>query len=303
VNGLLNINKPSGMTSRRVVDIVARCAETKRVGHAGTLDPLASGVLVVCLGWATRLVSFIQDRRKTYRARFLLGHRSDTDDVTGALVEIPDAPRPTRAEVESALRAFVGQIMQIPPQFSAVHVAGRRAHNLARRGDPVALEPRPVQVHRIDLVGYEFPDLALEIECGSGTYIRSLARDLGKALGCGGVMSALVRTRAGEFSIESAVTIDDVAARPIAEVLIPPLAAVRDFPRYSCTPADLGQLTRGRPLLCPVESSYPPDVSVALVDACGQLQALAAYDAAEHVLRPRQVFLPGCSGNGNRDCS
>ncbi|MGE5192466.1 MAG: tRNA pseudouridine(55) synthase TruB [Deltaproteobacteria bacterium] len=298
MNGLLNVNKPSGMTSRRVVDIVARRAGTKRAGHAGTLDPLASGVLVICLGWATRLVAFLQDRPKTYLARFLLGRTSDTDDVTGELIEVPDAPKPPRAAVETALRAFVGEIMQVPPRFSAVHVAGRRAHKLARRGKPVQLEPRPVQVHRIDLIGYEFPELELEIECGSGTYIRSLARDLGNALGCGGVMSALVRQRSGDFSLATAATIEELATRPIAELLIPPLAAVADFPRYTCTPADLDQLTRGRPLLCPAEPPYPADAFVALLDAAGQLQAIAVFDAAEHLLRPRQVFLPGCSGKG-----
>src|SRR5580765_8523123 len=127
MNGLLNIHKPSGMTSRRVVDLVTRVAGTKRVGHAGTLDPLASGVLVVCVGWATRLVSYIQERPKTYSARFLLGRRSNTDDVTGEVVEVASARAPRRDEVEAALQVFVGTVMQIPPQFSAVHVAGVRA--------------------------------------------------------------------------------------------------------------------------------------------------------------------------------
>jgi len=294
--GLLIVNKPSGMSSRRVVDIVARRAATKRVGHAGTLDPLASGVLVVCLGWATRLVPFIQDRRKNYRARFLLGRHSDTDDVTGEQREVPHAPRPTRAQVETALGAFVGEIMQVPPQFSAVHVGGRRAHEMARVGKTVPLEPRPIQIHSITLVEYEFPELVLEIECGSGTYIRSLARDLGDDLGCGAVLSELVRQRIGDFSLERAVTVDDLAIRPLAELLLPPLAAVADLPRHSFQPADADQLTRGRPLLCPPECRYPAGSDVALIDAAGQLQALAEHDAAEHVLRPRQVFLPGCSG-------
>src|SRR5665213_3403164 len=143
--GLLNINKPSGMTSRRVVDIVARLAGTKRVGHAGTLDPLATGVLVVCLGWATRLVSYVQDRPKTYSARFLLGRRSDTDDVTGEVVETPVIEVPSRSQVEELLQTFVGTIQQVPPQFSAVHVDGVRAHKMARKGKAVNIEPRPVE--------------------------------------------------------------------------------------------------------------------------------------------------------------
>src|SRR5579872_3711325 len=162
--GLLSINKPTGMTSRRVVDIVARRAGTRRVGHAGTLDPLASGVLVVCVGWATRLVGFVQEYRKVYRASFLLGRTSATDDVTSDLVEAPQSSRPTRLQVETALRNFVGEISQVPPQFSAVHVGGERAHKLARRGATVAIEPRIVAVHRIDLIEYDFPKLELSIE-------------------------------------------------------------------------------------------------------------------------------------------
>jgi tRNA pseudouridine55 synthase len=294
--GLLNVNKPSGMSSRRVVDIVARQAGTRHVGHAGTLDPLASGVLVVCLGWTTRLVPFLQEHRKTYRARFLLGSKSDTDDVTGKVTEVADASRPKRIQVEAALQSFVGGIMQVPPQFSAVHVGGRRAHQLARRGKPVRLEPRPVQIDNIRLLGYEFPDLEVEIDCGSGTYIRAIARDLGSALGCGGLMSALVRERIGDFSIATAVTIEEVSARPLAELLIPPLTAVADLPRHTCTPIDSDQLVRGRPLLCPAEFQSPSGTLVALLDADGQLQALAEHDLAECLLRPRQVFLPGCSG-------
>jgi tRNA pseudouridine55 synthase len=299
MDGLLNVNKPSGMSSRRVVDIVVRRAGTKRVGHAGTLDPLASGVLVICLGWTTRLVPFLQEQRKTYRARFRLGRTSDTDDATGTVTEVADASRPTRIQVETALRSFVGGIMQVPPQFSAVHVGGRRAHQLARRGKPVPLEPRPVEVHRIRLIGYGFPDVEVEIDCGSGTYVRSLARDLGNTLGCGGLMSALVRERIGDFSIATAVTIEDITARPLAELLLPPLAAVADLPCHTCTPIDCQQLIRGRPLLCPAEFLCPTGSLVALVDAAGQLQALAEHDLSEHLLRPRQVFLPGCSQKGD----
>jgi tRNA pseudouridine55 synthase len=214
------------------------------------------------------------------------------------LTDVPDAPRPARGDVARALGAFVGDILQVPPQFSAVNVAGRRAHSLARRGKTVTLEPRQVRVHRIEMLSYEFPDLELEIECGSGTYVRAVARDLGNALGCGAVMSALIRQRIGDFSVESAVTTEELATRPVAEILIPPLAAVADFPRFSCAPADLDRLTRGRPLLCSARCAFPPDGTVALVDASGQLQALAVYDDAERLLRPRQVFLPGCSGNG-----
>jgi tRNA pseudouridine55 synthase len=294
--GLLIVNKPSGMSSRRVVDIVARRAGTKRVGHAGTLDPLASGVLVVCLGWATRLVSFIQDRPKTYVARFLLGRRSDTDDVTGEQTEVCDAPQPTRADVEAALPMFVGEILQVPPQFSAVHVGGQRAHAMARLGKTVSLEPRPVQIHRMTLLRYEYPELELEIDCGSGTYIRSIARDLGNHLGCGALLGELVRQRIGEFSLANSVSIDDLSTLPMEELLRQPLEAVADLPRHNLRLLDCDQLVRGRALLCPAGCQHPAGSLVALVDEDGQLQALAEHDADQHLLRPRHVFLPGCSG-------
>ncbi len=294
--GLINVNKPSGMSSRRVVDIVARLAGTKHVGHAGTLDPLASGVLVVCIGWATRLVAFIQDRPKIYTARFLLGQRSDTDDSTGTIVEAPHAPPPSHAAVATALCSFAGDILQVPPQFSAVHVGGKRAHKLARRGKTVSLEPRPIQIHRIVLTNYDFPILDVEIECGSGTYIRSIARDLGNALGCGGLMSALVRTQIGDFTLASTVSINALNTRPIAEHLLPPLTAVAHFTRHAITPADIAVLIRGRPLLCPADTAFATDSLIPLVDSAGDLQAFAEYDAAARLLRPRQVFAPGCSG-------
>jgi tRNA pseudouridine55 synthase len=291
MHGLLNIHKPTGMTSRRVVDIVARLASTKRAGHAGTLDPLASGVLVVCVGWATRLVTFIQDRPKTYAARILLGKRSDTDDITGTITEVEEAPHPTREAVESALNSFTGTIMQVPPRYSAVHVAGRRAHKLARRGETVSLDARPVHIHRMHLAGYRYPEVDVEIECGSGTYIRSIARDLGDALGCGGVMSGLVRRAIGDSTIADAVSIEELLSRTIEELLLPPLAAVAHLPRWTCTPADREELVRGRPL--PVLSEPPPpdDAMVALIDDAGQLLALGEYDSTEHLLRPRQVFV------------
>ena len=288
--GLLNINKPSGMTSRRVVDIVARVAGTKRVGHAGTLDPLATGVLVVCLGWATRLVSYVQSRPKTYSARFLLGRRSDTDDVTGEVVETNGGEAPPTALVEELLQTFVGTIQQIPPQFSAVHVDGVRAHKMARQGKTVDIEPRPVDVHRLTLVDYSYPELAVDIECGSGTYVRSIGRDLGNALGCGAVMSALVRRSIGEFTLDSAVTPEVLDQRGISEFLLPPLGAVAQLARFTCLPADRDELARGRSLACPASVDWACGSKVAIVDVDENLLALGEFDGARQLLQPRQVF-------------
>jgi tRNA pseudouridine55 synthase len=288
--GILNINKPSGMTSRRVVDVVARQAGTKRVGHAGTLDPLATGVLVVCLGWATRLVTFVQDRPKTYSARFLLGRRSNTDDVTGEVVEAVGAAAPPRALIEELLQTFVGTILQVPPQFSAVHVDGQRAHQVARQGRSVNIEPRPVTIHRITLVAYAYPELDVDIECGSGTYVRSIGRDLGNALGCGALLSALVRRSVGEFSLDSAQTLDSLGQGKITDFLLPPLCAVAHLPRFVCLPADRSELARGRPLACAAPANWAAGLPVAVVDPDENLLALAEYDDARQLVQPRQVF-------------
>lgn len=288
--GLFNIKKPIGMTSRRVVDIVSRLAPTRRAGHAGTLDPLASGVLVVCVGWATRLVPYVQERAKTYRAKFLLGRRSDTDDVTGNVVEVAAAPRLERAQIAAALPQFIGKFEQVPPQFSAVHVAGRRAHELARRGAVLTIEPRTVSVHRLEIVDYHYPELDLLIECGSGTYVRAIGRDLGLALGSGAVMAALVRERIGDFSLASAINLDRLVPASIGNHLLPPLAAVSHFRRHVCSAAECAEITRGRPIAWPPSLSSATGEFITLLTPAGALLALARLDADQQLLRPQQVF-------------
>ena len=210
-NGFLNIFKPRGLSSRAVVDQVQRLLRERgltrgtlpKLGHAGTLDPLATGVLVVCAGSATRLIDLVHSRPKAYRGSFLFGQRSDTDDVTGQMIagDVERAATITRAELEAALVAFQGRIEQVPPDYSAVRVAGQRAYKLAREGTAVELRAKTIEVHRIDIVRFEPPELTLDIECGSGTYIRSIGRDLGELFGCGAVMSALCRTRVGPFEL------------------------------------------------------------------------------------------------------
>ena len=187
--GLLNINKPSGITSRRVVDRVARLVKPLKAGHAGTLDPLASGVLVVCVGQATRLIEYVQRMPKRYRATFLLGRSSPTEDVEGEVSELAGAPEPSRAQIEQAAQGMLGQLAQRPPAFSAIKVAGRRSYDLARAGQAVELEPRTITVYGIDLIAYRYPELELDIRCGSGTYVRTLGRELAERLGSCAVMS------------------------------------------------------------------------------------------------------------------
>lgn len=288
--GLLNLKKPKDITSRQVVDCVQRLVRPAKAGHAGTLDPLATGVLVVCVGPATRLIPFVQELRKIYRGRFLLGCESDTDDITGN-VTANSATEVSGDELEAALPRFLGEIEQVPPQFSAVHVNGKRAYELARAGQSVEIAPKVVQVFRIDLLSYSWPHLELEIECGSGTYIRSIGRDLGQILGCGAVMTDLVRTRIGPFDVKDALSLEELDEDRLQSSLISPAKAVQHLPTYhansvECDRIKLGQRIRSRELF---ECSR--DERIAILTENKELAALAEWDRTTGELRPRQVFL------------
>lgn len=203
MNGFLVIDKPAGMTSRDVVNRAQRwLPRGTKVGHAGTLDPLATGVLVLCVGAATKLVERVQAMGKTYRTRVLLGFTSTTDDADGTLTPSPAGDVPTEAQVRDVLPQFVGEIQQVPPAVSALKIDGQRAYDLVRRGAEVKMVARPVRVDAIRLLAYEWPHLDLEIDCGKGTYVRSIARDVGEKLACGGLVQTLRRTRTGVFAVE-----------------------------------------------------------------------------------------------------
>ena len=230
--GVLNLNKPPGVTSRQAVNRVQRLLPRKtKIGHAGTLDPLAQGVLVVAVGSATRLIETIQQTPKTYRAEFLLGRHSDTEDIEGQVVEIDEPVVPTAEAIRRALPKFEGTLQQRPPAYSALKVGGRRAYDLARRGEHVELASREIVVHRIALDRYDYPALGLTIECGSGTYIRSLGRDIAEAVGTAAVMSALERTAIGPFAVEQAVDPTVLTGDNLAEHLHDPGLAVAHLPR------------------------------------------------------------------------
>jgi tRNA pseudouridine55 synthase len=229
--GILNLHKPAEMTSRQAVDLVQRLVRPARAGHAGTLDPLATGVLIVCIGAATRLIGYVQRMPKRYTGTFLLGRQSPTEDVEGDVTELPDAPRPTREQIVAAAGRFVGRIQQRPPAFSALKVAGRRAYDLARRGQQPQLPPRPVEVYSIEVVAYQYPELIVDVQCGSGTYIRSLGRDLAESLGTAAVMSALVRSSIGGFLLADAVNPRELNSDSLPRLLHPPLRAIDYLPR------------------------------------------------------------------------
>jgi tRNA pseudouridine55 synthase len=291
--GILNVNKPRGLTSRAVVNRLVRLLPRVKAGHAGTLDPLASGVLIVCIGAATRLVEAVQRLPKSYRSLVRLGGRSDTLDADGRIQLETDPRIPGRPEIDQAVARLVGEVLQAPPEFSALKVGGRRAYDLARTGRPVDLAPRRVRIDAITVLHYAWPHLELEIECGGGTYIRSIARDLGEALGCGGFVETLVRTRIGPFPIEQAVAPEDLSAETLALHLRPALEAVAELPRLVLGPGQAVAVAAGRQLPAGELGFDPaavPTGEVALIGPDGRLVALAEFRPAEATIQPRKVF-------------
>lgn len=246
--GFLNVHKPIGCTSRDVVNTIQRLLKPEKVGHAGTLDPLASGVLVVAVGGATRLIEWVQQQSKFYEGSFRFGVHSPTDDLEGELTESA-GPIPTREQIEELLPRFTGEIQQVPPVYSAIKVDGKRAFDLARKGREVELESRPVMIYSLELLDYTAPDLKLRVHCGAGTYIRSLGRDIAHALGTQAVMTALSRTSIGGFNLSTAHRWEDFKVADREEVtswLVDPFTALPTFPVVELSVADCRQLLLGK---------------------------------------------------------
>ena len=290
--GLLNLHKPAGCTSRDVVNRVQKLVRPEKVGHAGTLDPLATGVLVVAVGGATRLVEYVQQQPKSYVGTFLLGRSSDTEDIEGRVEELVDPPLPTHDEIVAALPRFTGEIDQVPPAFSALKVAGQRAYAMARRGEEVQLAARRIVIHELRLLDYDYPSLRLEMVCSSGTYVRSLGRDLARSLGTEAVMSALVRTAIGPFRLTEAIEPDNLSLESLAASLLPARAAVNHLPSLVLDHGEVTELLHGRPIRRPLpddtRSSGPP-VELAALDPRGELVAILTFRDAR--LWPTRVFV------------
>ena len=284
--GLLNVDKPPGMTSRDVVNRVQRLVRGLKVGHAGTLDPLASGVLVLCLGPATRLVEYIQRMPKRYAGMFLLGRTSDTEDIEGRVTELANPPRPTHAQIEAVLGRFTGPIEQRPPAFSALKIGGRRAYELARQGKPVELEARRIVIHSIRVVRYAYPELELDVTCGAGTYLRSLGRDIAAALGTGAVMASLRRTAVGAFRADDACRLDQLDEATVMRFLLPPAQALAELPSIRLDAADIGRLAKGLAIEDRWATAAP---EIAGLDAAGRLAAILGPRGKRH-LRPLRNF-------------
>ena len=291
VHGWIVLDKAVGMTSTHAVAVVKRTLSAKKAGHAGTLDPLASGILPIALGEATKTVPFVMDGRKSYVFTVAWGVETDTDDAEGKPVTATNTV-PERNEVEALLPRFTGMIEQIPPRFSAIKIKGERAYDLAREGEAPELAARTVQIDRLAIIAHHADRTILEADCGKGTYVRALARDLGRALGCLGHVSALRRTRVGPFAEENAVVVGDLEAAgdgsggALGAVLRPVESALSELPSVAISRDAAARLMRGQPVIlrgrdAPLEGK--------LYATCGGV-LVAVGDVERGELVPHRVF-------------
>jgi tRNA pseudouridine55 synthase len=295
VHGWLVLDKPLGITSTAAVAAVKRLFNAAKAGHAGTLDPLATGVLPIALGEATKTVSFVMDGAKNYRFTVRWGEATDTDDAEGRVIERSDV-RPTRATIEAALPGFTGTIVQVPPQFSAVKLAGERAYDLAREGETVELGPRQVEVTSLRLIDIPDPDHGeFEAECGKGTYVRAIARDLGRVLGCFGHVTALRRTCVGPFTAEHMIPLEKLEAlrnkgagrEALKEWLLPVETALDDIPALAVGSAEAARLKQGQSVIVRGRDA-PLNQESVLVMWRGQPIALASL--SQGAIKPKRIF-------------
>ncbi|HEX6484815.1 MAG TPA: tRNA pseudouridine(55) synthase TruB [Ktedonobacteraceae bacterium] len=315
MHGILNINKDTGMTSHDVVAKIRRLLKEKRVGHAGTLDPAASGVLPICVGQATRVAEYLSDSGKAYLATILFGTVTDTYDAEGTILRTSSTDGLTLQSVEDALKHFLGPQMQVPPRYSAIKLQGQPAYKRTRSGEDITLPPRPVVIYTLQVTGWNPPFVTLAIECSKGTYIRSLAYDLGEYLGCGASLHSLVRTRSGPFLLSESITLDqlagalivqtaqgsdgkgledDLKASPfhsLSQFLYPLDTALEHYPALRLDAATVERVLHGNAFNYPHAMSMTQTDDVARVYSDdGHFIAIAGWDAEQEVWKPKKVF-------------
>ena len=285
--GFLNIDKPLGLTSHDVVARVRRGLKIKKVGHAGTLDPLATGVLVLCLGAATRLSEYVMHTTKQYRAQIHLGVETATYDAEGEITAQYDIYHLTLADIERALAQFMGEIEQLPPMYSAIKQGGRKLYDIARAGEEVERQPRRVEIMALDILDWSPPQVTVDVTCSAGTYIRSLAHDMGEVLGVGAHLSGLVRTASGSFHLADSIGLDALLENSDwTHYLVPPAAALVHLPVIQCDAAALDNLTHGRPVPDPLAEA---GLLAQAYNANGDLIAIVEGDGQDW--RPHKVFI------------
>lgn len=286
--GFINLNKPTGITSHGAAEKVKKITGTHRVGHAGTLDPFATGVLVMAIGKATKLVEFLRKDDKEYEAVICLGATSDTYDGTGQITETPPpVPVPSGAQIASLLQQFTGEIIQQPPKFSAIKVHGTPAYKLARAGEEVDLAPRRITIHSIKLIEYRSPLVTINVHCSAGTYIRALAHDIGARLKTGAYLAALHRTQAGSFSIKDSIDLADLTDKNWPQYLLPPTVGIAHFPSYETTADGADRIKRGLKIKPSKGFAAGP---IAIMSPQKELIAIGEYDNEEGYIRPTKVI-------------
>ena len=290
VNGFLVINKPSGWTSFDVVAKLRTITGIAKIGHAGTLDPFATGVLVVAFNRATLLIDYIQQQKKYYTGRIKLGQISETDDTEGHKTTIPVTNPPDENSVRLTLARMTGTILQLPPRYSALKVKGTRMYDLARQGKHVERKPRTVRIYSLALEHYDYPHISITAEVGAGTYIRALARDIGEDLGTGGYLEQLTRTQVGDLTLNEAHSLSDVSVAGLPGMLYPLSTAVESLPKIILSERELGQLAIGQSITAPNALQKQEADTVAAIDRSGSLRMLISFDRRQNQLKNKKIF-------------
>jgi tRNA pseudouridine55 synthase len=297
IDGILNIHKAPGMTSHDVVARVRKLLRQKRVGHTGTLDPTARGVLPICVGQATRVAEYLSESGKAYQAEITFGAVTDTYDAEGTVMRTASTDALTLEQIESLLPRFLGQQLQVPPLYSAIKIQGQPAYKHARAGDALKLEPRLIEITQLSVVDWQPPKLTLDVECSKGTYIRSLAYDLGEALECGAYLSALLRTHSGPFTIEQSLTLeqltDAIEQEQIATYLFPADYALQNYPALHLDEETAQRVLHGNVFHYQLDTAISPPQHSALArvyDPSGHFLAIAVWDAEHGLWQPKKVL-------------
>lgn len=296
-NGVLNIYKEKGFTSHDVVAKMRGILQQKKIGHTGTLDPDAVGVLPVCLGNATRLADMLTDRDKEYEAVMRLGVKTDTQDLSGTVLEEKPVAV-SEAEVETAIQSFAGSYEQVPPMYSALKVNGKRLYELAREGREVERRPRSVSLYRIEILSMQMPEVSIRVSCSKGTYIRTLCHDIGEKLGCGAAMSSLKRTKSGSFTLDTAITLSELERlrdeKNVEKVLIPVDAMFDELAQVHVPDIYIKAVQNGNLFSLHQimeRRMFGPNEEVRVYDGTGRFYGIYTFDREEGVFKPRKMFL------------
>ncbi len=291
MDGIFNINKPKGMTSHDVVAKIRRLLKQKRVGHAGTLDPAARGVLPICVGQATRVAEYLSESGKAYQAEVVFGVATDTYDAEGAITSTASTTDLVLARIEETLPHFLGLQMQVPPVYSAIKLQGQPAYKRTRAGEEITLKPRPIVIYSLKVIDWIPPRLTLAIECSKGTYIRALAHDLGMQLGCYAYLDALVRTRSGLFTLSESITLEQLAdaieTNTAQHYLYPVDKALEQYPAITLDADTIERVKHGNTFSTSVE--YSPGLA-RVYDTTGHFLAIAGWNEEQKAWHPKKVF-------------